>query len=1138
MKRLDMEGDLKNLQVGYGSAKGCDSFAVGTEAARQAVRGIDGSPLVVVLVFASVHYDLEEMLRGIHAVVGDTPVMGATTAGEICNQQQQESVVVVALASPYVQVRVGVGQKVSRDWQQAVAQAVSAPEVAPFFSSPGSNIWTELTLQGKSAFGLLFSPGNTKTADSRSFEILEELKRLSLGRVPFVGGAAADDWRLESNYVFWGRQAYPDSVLVAVFETQLRFGLALAHGFHPTSRKTTVTRVKDHEVLELDNRPAAEIYSQLQGLSREILTDKHLTLATGRPMATAVGFGEYSINVASFFTANGGVRFAQPVPEGTVLTVMEGEIDDLVAAGAEAFHKALTRGSIIDPALALVFPCALRTPLLGERQHEVISGIRNLVPGVPVAGFYSFGEQGLYDDGQNRHNNEVITILVLGRQLSYAAQVALENERLSRELLTTRDRLQRLLSSSPAMIYSCHPSGDFGTTYISENVTMQLGYEPRDFLEDPRFLNSHIHPQDDPRVFAELPALFEKGFHALEYRFRHQDGSWRWMHEDLTLVRDAHGRPQEIIGYWVDVTERRQAEEALQESESRYRSLVENIDLGITAIGSDYKVIMANAAQGRILKKTPQELVGKVCFQEFEKRDRMCPHCPGAKAMASGQPAIAFTEGVRDDGSLIPARIHAFPTYGPGGEVNGFVELVEDIRELKRAEEAIRKSEEKYRGIFDESVAAIFEFDNDKNFINTNQAGLDLLGYSPEELLSMNMQDVDADPLIFLPAHEKILAGGRLINHEHKLRRKDHTIITVLNNSRPLTDRLGNVVGMLSTMIDITARKQAEEALMAAELRRRIFFEQSLDGIVVLDEKGKVFEANPSYARMLGYPLGEVQELHLWDWDARWSRSELEKKIREMDEGGDHFETQHRRKDGSIFDVEITSTAAVLGGQKLTFCHCRDITERKKAEDQIRASLQEKVVLLKEIHHRVKNNMQIISTILSLQGKYSQGRDPEELFQDCKDRIRSMALIHESLYGTGNLSKIDFLEYLKKLTKSVAYSHGAMEMGIKVTVTGDHLILDISRAVPCGLIANELLVNSLKHAFPEKEGGEIQVHLEVQGENQKVFEVKDNGVGLAPDFSLESSATFGWLIINNLVKQIGGSMTVESNGGAAFRIVF
>jgi len=210
----------------------------------------------------------------------------------------------------------------------------------------------------------------------------------------------------------------------------------------------------------------------------------------------------------------------------------------------------------------------------------------------------------------------------------------------------------------------------------------------------------------------------------------------------------------------------------------------------------------------------------------------------------------------------------------------------------------------------------------------------------------------------------------------------------------------------------------------------------------------------------------------------------------------------------------------------------------KKAEEQIRASLQEKEVLLKEIHHRVKNNMQIISTLLTLQGKFGRGRTPEELFRDCRTRIRSMSLIHEYLYGTKNLSNLDFLEYLQKLTRSVAESHGAMELGIRVKVTGDHLILDIDKSVTCGLITNELLLNCLKHAFPGERGGEIQVHLEKQENNQTLLEVKDNGVGLDPNFSVEKSTSLGLTLIHNLVKQLRGSLAMHSNGGTTFRIVF
>jgi len=429
-----MDQPSANLQVGYGTATGEQALAVGQQAARQAVQGIKPESLTAVLVFASVRYDLPELLRGIQEEVGQAPVLGATTAGEICGGPQRESVVIVALASPYLAVRVGVGQGVAADWQHAVAQAVKTPEIKPFFDPQDPRIWSELTRQGKHAFGLLFSPGNTRATDSRSFEILEELKRLSLGRLPIIGGAAADDWRLEANYVLWGRRACPDSVLVAVFETQLQFGIAMAHGFQPTSRKATVTRSQDHEVLELDGKPAANVYAEMLGLPRTALEGKHLTLTTRRPTGILYGYGQYSLNVASFFTPEHGVRFSQPIPEGTMLTSMDADQSSLLAAGDEVVRKAILRGGITDPALVLAFPCALRSRILEGVEGEEIAAMRKILPTTPLVGFYSFGEQGMADDGVSRHNNEVIAALVLDRELSHGARVALKNARLHQEL--------------------------------------------------------------------------------------------------------------------------------------------------------------------------------------------------------------------------------------------------------------------------------------------------------------------------------------------------------------------------------------------------------------------------------------------------------------------------------------------------------------------------------------------------------------------------------------------------------------------------------------------------------------------------------------------------------------------------------
>jgi hypothetical protein len=437
-----------NLELGYGLAKGEDAFAVGVEAARQALLGIKEYPLAVVQVFASVRYNLEELLQGIRTETGEAPLIGASTAGEICNGVQEEAVVVVALASPYLRVKVGVGSGVSQDWQQALIEAITSPQLLAYFATPDSTVWSTLTLQGASAFAILFSPGATHNSDSRSFDILEALNRLSQDRLPILGAGAADGWRLEGNYVFWGSQVFRDSLLVAVFETSLRFGISMAHGFQPTSQRAMVTCGRGQEVLELDGQPAAEVYSRMQGLPRESLKGRHLTLTTGRPMGIADPYGQYSINVATSFTDNGGVLFTQPVPEGVSMTLMAADQDRLVAAGSEALRKALLRGSIRDLGVVLVFSSALRTRILGERLGEEITGMMDLVPRVPVLGFYSDGEQGLADDGVNRHNCEVVAVLALGRELSYSAEVALENERLHLEVeyqeFNRRRTLQRL----------------------------------------------------------------------------------------------------------------------------------------------------------------------------------------------------------------------------------------------------------------------------------------------------------------------------------------------------------------------------------------------------------------------------------------------------------------------------------------------------------------------------------------------------------------------------------------------------------------------------------------------------------------------------------------------------------------------
>jgi two-component sensor histidine kinase len=214
-----------------------------------------------------------------------------------------------------------------------------------------------------------------------------------------------------------------------------------------------------------------------------------------------------------------------------------------------------------------------------------------------------------------------------------------------------------------------------------------------------------------------------------------------------------------------------------------------------------------------------------------------------------------------------------------------------------------------------------------------------------------------------------------------------------------------------------------------------------------------------------------------------------------------------------------------------------DISERKKAEEGIKASLKEKELLLREIHHRVKNNLQIINSLLSLQTRYIKDDDTLNIFKESQNRVRSMAIIHEKLYNSSNLVKIDFEEYVKDLANNLFYTYKINPYNIKLNTDIDNILFDIETAIPCGLIINELVSNCLKHAFNGLNKGKINITLNQIGE-EFTLSVSDNGIGLPEDFNFTNTDSLGLLLINNLVKQLDGTIELDKNGGTTFKIIF
>jgi len=252
------------------------------------------------------------------------------------------------------------------------------------------------------------------------------------------------------------------------------------------------------------------------------------------------------------------------------------------------------------------------------------------------------------------------------------------------------------------------------------------------------------------------------------------------------------------------------------------------------------------------------------------------------------------------------------------------------------------------------------------------------------------------------------------------------------------------------------------------------------------------------------------------------------------------FEERSVGPDGVERDFETTKAPIFDDAGRITgqIGVSRDITEQKNKQRALEAALAEKNVLLKEIHHRVKNNMQVISSLLNLQSRYLKHPDDVELFKDSQNRIRSMAFIHEKLYQSKSLSRIEFGGYIKSLIDSLRQSYQKERSRIHARLETEEIFLDIQTAIPCGLIVNELVSNAFTHAFPGERGGEVVVGLQCGEDGAVHLTVRDDGVGLPLGFNIRAADSMGMQLVTMLVDQIDGTIEVDRSRGTEFHLAF
>jgi PAS domain S-box-containing protein len=504
-------------------------------------------------------------------------------------------------------------------------------------------------------------------------------------------------------------------------------------------------------------------------------------------------------------------------------------------------------------------------------------------------------------------------------------------------------------------------------------------------------------------------------------------------------------------------------------------------------------------------------------------------------------------------------------TRAPDGKPLRVVGTHTDITERKRLEAERRESEERYRGIFHESVTAIYMFDREKRFIESNQAGLDLLGYTREELLSRSIPDVDADPVVVLPAHRTLLSGGRLVAYEHRLRRKDGAIITVLNNSRPLTDAGGNVIGMLSTLMDITERKRAEEAIRKEESFRRSVIERAAEGLCVC-------RAVPEFPhvrftvwneRMVQITGRTMDEINRKGWyqsvypDAEYRQRAI-RRMEEMREGKDlnAEEWNITRADGQGRTVAI-STTLLPGdeGADHVLALMTDVTERRQTERALRASHEqlralagrlqtvreeERGHVAREIHDVLSQELTCIKMDLAWLGR----RLPEPLGPD---KVGLLLEKVEELKGEADVAIQTVQKIATELRPVVLDCLGlcaAVEWQVRnfqertgivcdSRVPAEEISVDRERSSAVFRILQESLTNIARHSSAAR----VEVGLECD-DQALVLTVRDDGRGISQE-KLQDMASLGLLGMRERAALLGGRCDIagEPGKGTSIRVV-
>ena len=633
-----------------------------------------------------------------------------------------------------------------------------------------------------------------------------------------------------------------------------------------------------------------------------------------------------------------------------------------------------------------------------------------------------------------------------------------------------------------------------------------------------------------------------------------------------------------------DISESYQAGQKLRESEEQYSALFSNsYSVSLLIDPETGRIVEANDAAVQYYGYPRERLLAMGIYDlnrlPEEKVVNNLVRAKGAKARHFQ--SVHYLAG----GEKRYVEIYSGPIPVRGKPL--FYSIIHDITDRKIAEAELKKNQYLLSEAMDMAHMADWAFDVETGIFTFNDRFYELYattaeregGYQmPAEVYMREFTHPD-DVAIVADEITKALARpepGYFALREHRIIRRDGEIRYIIVRIRVTKDADGRTTGTHGANQDITERKFAEEALRESEERYRTLIEQLPDYIIVHRE-GTLLYVNPAGASQLSYDAKSLIGKSFFSMVAPASHETVREAVARRMKGEEvpPYEIQILDKNGTLRTVLVHGALISYDGAPSSINVLTDITPLKQAQDAIRQaneelekrvqkrtedlrqanvqltteitaraqaeqeiskSLEEKVLLLREIHHRVKNNLQIITSLLKLQSRFISDHGVQEAIRDTQSRVRAMSLVHERIYRSPDIAEINLKEYLLFLVRQVAQFYNVQPHQVAISVTMPPIMADIDMVTPLGLIMNELVSNSLKHAFPNGQKGSISITGEISENDRLRFTYHDSGIGMPQNLDWQNSESLGLRLVNSLVDQLDGTITLQEGEGTTFVI--